>query len=425
MNQQPFMKAPLYTTMKRMFGYSLAGWLTLGALSALAQVPATGTSAGAQPSPQERAAKVKERWSTTLSAAVREFQHNNDQESANFLAGILASLDRPDGLSADALTANLARMKERVQQLVLRSAMESAASLNHAQVQVSYEPNFGQPPHPVHKTGGAPGPEGLVLYFSFDRPDENGRVHDDSGAGNDGQVSGAKWIPAGKFGGAYHFSLTNFTDQILVPNSDLLNPEAITIAAWVKTADKDGFWNRILDKDCWHGYGLSLGGDWKGGKSKRGTLQVETGRGFIGSDRVLDDGQWHHIAASYDGRTLRFYIDAVGKSRPSNKPGPLQRTSWDLCIGNSAVNYGTGELLAFDGDIDELRIYNRALSAEEVKALAKASAAAINLATPASTSAAPKASPAERLKQLKDLYEQGLISKDDYDKKVKEIMDSL
>ncbi len=65
------------------------------------------------------------------------------------------------------------------------------------------------------------------------------------------------------------------------------------------------------------------------------------------------------LAATFDGRTARCYVDGVESSRPVRN-GPLKETPWDLCIGNSVVGYGTGELLAFDGLIDEVRIYNRA-----------------------------------------------------------------
>ena len=131
----------------------------------------------------------------------------------------------------------------------------------------------------------------------------------------------------------------------------------------------DGIWHRIMDKDCWHGYCLSLGGDWEG-KQSRGKLQFETGGPYdIGSDRTLGDNQWHHVAATFDGNVVRCYTDGMEKSRQVKNHGPLKKTSWDLCIGNSVIGYGTGEMLAFDGLIDEVRIYNRALSAAEIKAL--------------------------------------------------------
>jgi hypothetical protein len=261
-----------------------------------------------------------------------------------------------------------------------------------------------------------------VLYLPFDKPDGNGVIHDESGAGNDGRVFGAKWVSDGKYGGAYRFHITNITDRIVIPNSDTLNPGNITLSAWLKAADRDGFWNRIMDKD-YSAYCFDLGGD-DNNKSARGKLQFETSAGAMGTDRALNDDRWHHIAATYDGKTLRCYIDGVEKSRPATSPGPLKKSTWDLCIGNSVVDYGTGEFLAYDGLIDEVRIYNRALTTDEIKALATATHAGADILPP-SADAAGKPDAATRLKQVKALYDQGLINKEDYDKKVKEIMDSL
>jgi len=72
-----------------------------------------------------------------------------------------------------------------------------------------------------------------------------------------------------------------------------------------------------------------------------------------------------------------------------------------------------------------VRIYNRALSAAEIKALATATHAGVDVIPTPSADNSAKPDAAERLKKVKALYDQGLINKEDYDKKVKEIMDSL
>ena len=376
--------------------------------------------------PEQQAAKLKEHWSKPLNDARLEFQNSNDRESVDFVTGILDSLDSPAGMTPAALESDLKRIESQVRELVRRGALESAASLNWAQWRIANRPGPGVtgPLHPNPKTGGSPGPGGLVLYLPFDKPDEDGVIRDESGAGNDGRVSGAKWVADGKFGGAYQFSITNLTDRIVIPNSDTLNPDYLTVSAWIKAADRDGFWNRIADKDWRNGYCLSLGGDYNG-KAPRGKPQFETGLGEVGSDRVLNDARWHHVAATYDGVHIRCYVDGVFQGHQVKNPGPLKKSTWDLCIGNSVVDYGTGEFLAFDGLIDEVRIYNRALSPDEIKTLASATQAGVNAAPVPPTDAAAKPDAAERLKKVKSLYDQGLINKDDYDKKVKEIMDSL
>ena len=319
------------------------------------------------------AAKLKEKWTKALEEARREFQNLNDRETAAFVSKIQESLDQPGGMSPAALDGYGKRMKEQVRSLVRNGALESGAALNYAQWQVLQQTGPGKkgPPQPHQRTGGTPGPGGLVLYLPFDEPDKGGVVSDKSGADNNGRVFGAKWVSEGKFGGAYQFSITNLTDRIVIPNSDLLNPDSVTVSAWIKTADSDGFWNRIADKDWRNGYCLSLGGDYKG-KSHRGKLQFECSKGYIESNRVLNDNQWHHVAATYDGHVVHCYVDGADKNHPVEKPGPLGKTTWDLWIGNSEVDYGTGEFLGFDGRIDEVRIYNRPLSPAEIKALATA-----------------------------------------------------
>jgi hypothetical protein len=328
----------------------------------------------------QKTSNLKEKWSKALNDAIRDFQSNNDQESANFVSGILASLDQPAGMSPAALAADGQRMNDRVRELVRRGALESGASLNWAAWSVLFQPGYAPngPPNPNRKTGGQPGPGGLVLYLPLNKPgdDDNGRipkefgamVRDESGAGNDGLVVGAQWVPDGKFGGAYQFHITNLTDWIVIHNSDTLNPDYITVAAWIKAADKDGFWNRIVDKDWRNGFCLSLGGDYKG-NAHRGKLVFESSAGQIEKGPALDDNRWHHVAITFDGKMISAFIDGVGQSQPAKDTGPLKKSTWDLCIGNSVVDYGTGEFIAFDGLIDEVRIYNRALSAEEVRAL--------------------------------------------------------
>ena len=374
---------------------------------------------------EQAAAKLKQKWTKALEDARHDFLNSNDRESAEFVGNILAALEQPDGMAPAALATHAERIKKQVRDLVRRGALESAACLNWAQWQVLNQPGPGfEPANPNHKTGGTPGPGGLVLYLPFDAPDGNGVVRDASGAGNDGRVYGATWEAEGKFGGAYHFHITNLTDRIVIPNSDLLNPDYITVSAWIKTSDTDGFWNRIVDKDWRKGYDLNLGGDYYG-KKARGKLGFEDPEDYVSSDRALADNQWHHVAGTFDGKVLRCYLDGKEKSQSLKTSRRLRKNSWDLCIGNTVAEDSTGEFIAYDGLIDEVRIYNRALSADEIKMLATATHAGVDVVPAPSGDNSGKPDAAERLKKVKSLYDQGLINKEDYDKKVKEIMNSL
>jgi hypothetical protein len=422
------MKNPILNLAGR---FPVASWLAVISAAALSGAVARAQTANPPvqnvPDAAQAAAKLKEKWHKALDEGRREFLKNNDRESAEFATEILDSLEKPGGMSPDALTLQGTRMERRVRELVRAGALESAATLNWELWQARNEPGPGKtgPAGAQSPTGSrsAPGPGGLVLYLPFDAPPINGVVRDESGAGNHGRVYGATWAPEGRFGGAYRFQITNLNDRIVIPNSDSLNPEQVTVAAWIKSADSDGFWNRILDKDWRNGYCLSLGGDYRG-KAPRGKLIWETSNGEVESDRSQGDDRWHHVATTFDGKAMKVYVDGAEKVKPLKNPKPLHKNNWDVCIGNSVVDYGTGEFLAFDGLIDEVRVYNRALTAAEVKALATATNAAIEIPTPAAPSDS-KTPAADRLKQLKQFLDQGLINKEQYDQKVKEIMDSL
>ena len=326
--------------------------------------------------------QLKEKWSKAITDARQDLLNSNDRASADFATAILDSLERSDGMSPSSLAGDFERMKNKVRELVRRGALESAGTLNEALLLVLNQPGPGTgPAHPNNKLGGTPGSDGLVLYLPFDTKDEGGIIHDASGAGNDGHVIGAQWVPDGRFGGAYHFSITNLDDRIVIPNSDLLNPDYITISAWIKTSDTDGFWNRIVDKDGCTGYCLCLGGGGKDLVQLRGKLAVQTGESNTPqfSLSMVGDNRWHHIAVTYDGKMLGCFVDGQEQRPPLNTLGPLAKNTWDLCIGNSVVDRGTGEFLAYDGLIDEVRIYNRALSVAEIKALETASKAGITV----------------------------------------------
>jgi len=227
---------------------------------------------------------------------------------------------------------------------------------------------------------------GLVLYFSFDQPPANGVVRDESGTGNDGKAVNVRWIAQGRRGGAFQFSRMN--SYITVSNRPSLNPAQITVAAWIKTSFSDHVYRRIFDKGCWEGFALSVGGDFY--YSSTGNTQIhidntgqivwETGSGptirhaVASTGRHVDDGRWHHLAATYDGAVQRLYLDGQLLSTELLWQGRIQANNYDLTIAGNRSNpngsYGRGEAGAsFDGLMDEVMMFNRALSPDEVRQL--------------------------------------------------------
>lgn len=211
--------------------------------------------------------------------------------------------------------------------------------------------------------------EGLILHMNFDQ-DAAGVVTDTSGLGNHGKVSGAHWTADGKQGGAYEFSADG--DQIVIANNKSLNPETLTLAAWVKTSTADATWRRVFDKSYTKGFALSIAGDWQKNKWRGlGSIEMGPGTHFALTKTMIADGHWHHLAVTFDGSAETFYVDGRGEARILwNKHSRLGSTDFDLVIGCNRSNLKEDDLgTSFRGTIDEPMLWNRALTADEVKLL--------------------------------------------------------
>ena len=266
-------------------------------------------------------------------------------------------------------------------------------------------------------------PEGirnsLILHFDFDSAPVDGKIADKSAHGNDGRAVNVAFVKDGHQGGAAKFALND--SYITVPNNQGLNPPQFTLAAWIKTSFKDKAWQRIFDKSYDHGYDITMTGG-----SSQGLAMLEVAGAGAGSGGQVADGRWHQIVGTFNAKDLVIYLDGkrVGSVRAKQQPAP---TMFDLTIGANRSDPPEEIGPSFVGLMDDVMMFNRALSAGEVQTLFKVQGGVLE-SQPASNQpvAAPaKPSAADRLKQVKSLYDQGLINKDDYDKKVKEIMDSL
>jgi hypothetical protein len=277
---------------------------------------------------------------------------------------------------------------------------------------------------------------GLILHYDFDTEPVGGKVLDKSGHGNDGQAVSVQWVADGHQGGSVSFGITN--SYITVPNNDSLNPSQITLAAWIKTGVKDETWRRILDKNFKSDFALSIGGGFVPNRDFHGkaiwevnTISNRAASGTVGSTVPVNDAEWHQVVVTYDGGEQRLYVD--GTQRQARRwSGAMPHNSSDLTLGINLTNPNPkyGEVGAsFGGLMDDVMIYNRALSTQEVAALydSQKTAVDVQLPMPAQTPAGTPARPAaaDRLKQLKDLLDQGLINQDQYDQKKKQILDSM
>ena len=182
-------------------------------------------------------------------------------------------------------------------------------------------------------------------------------VPDDSGNGHAGTVSGAAWSASGKFGGALAFNGTS--SLVTVPSSAALSlTTGMTLEAWVKPATSTG-WQTLLMRERPGGMSYGLYGFDNTGKPPAIYGHVSSDVEAKGK-AALALNVWTHVAGSYDGATLRIYVNGsqVGTTALT---GSLTSSSSPLRIGGNSV---WGEY--FNGLIDEVRVYNRALSAGEI-----------------------------------------------------------
>ena len=217
--------------------------------------------------------------------------------------------------------------------------------------------------------------QGLVLYYSFDNEPSAREIADESGQGNDGHPVNVEWIKDGHQGEAASFGLTN--SYITVPDRTKLNPDVLTLSVWIKTSYKDGAWRRIFDKGYDEGYALTMGGDNKEGGSWQGQVCLRAGKAFASSGDVqVTDGRWRHVVSTFDGADAKLYVD--GKLVTTNHfPGKVPHTTYDLTIGENRSKFGSAAFMnavgaSFNGLMDDVMMFNRALSDDEVQALFKA-----------------------------------------------------
>ncbi len=255
-------------------------------------------------------------------------------------------------------------------------------------------------------------PRGLVLYFSFDRPDAGGLVADRSGQNNNGHASGAPWNSTGKQGGG--FLLSPGESCIQVAGSRSLNVKQATFAVWFKTSRSDEFWRWILERRGSQGYALGISG--ASGHDSRGKLAFSaSGVKPCLSDGVVTDGVWHHAAVTFDGENLRMYVDGQPQKQVIPCRAEIAAIANDLTIGmNRPKPSPRAKDQSFDGMIDELMVFSRVLSADEIKAMV--SAVDPGVVKPKFS----KQQVAGRLRQLKRLFEEGLLTEDFYTRKVAE-----
>jgi hypothetical protein len=205
-------------------------------------------------------------------------------------------------------------------------------------------------------TNTPPALPGLVGAWGFEEPSGSTAL-DSSGAGNNGSLSGPART-TGRYGGGLSFDGVN--DWVVVADAPSLDlTTGMTLEAWVRPAALGSTWRTVVIKEQPNHLAYALYAGTHTGSRPSGHVFTSDDRQLLGPS-ALPLNTWSHLAMTWDGLTIRMYVNGTqvssgaltGTARTSNSP---------LRIGGTIVWPEW-----FNGVIDDVRVYNRALSAAEV-----------------------------------------------------------
>ena len=199
---------------------------------------------------------------------------------------------------------------------------------------------------------------GLVGYWSFDGKDMAGdTAYDRSGNANNGTLTGGPVRAIGKIGQGLSFGASDTDDKVSI-TSNFNGTGVVSVSAWMyPRGGGGGDFGRIITNEQL--YVAVKGSDFSLLFSR------DSGANACASlVSVWAANNWYHVVAvsPASGATVQWYINGSDATNEAGCGTPVSATSWN--IGNNA-----GSSRSFNGLIDDVRIYNRALSADEIKRL--------------------------------------------------------
>ncbi|MFC1714957.1 LamG domain-containing protein [Candidatus Poribacteria bacterium] len=203
-------------------------------------------------------------------------------------------------------------------------------------------------------------PNDVLGIWLFDEKQGNVAI-DASGNGRDGEIQGSVQPVVGKFGGG--FSFPGVSDSlVIIPHDDGLNVGAFSITAWVNYELSDQQFQAIVTKGSeatTYGYYLIIYESPPLYNIAGFTPGPQDWREAIGSTD-LTDGEWHHLAATYDRSFVRLYVDGVMEAElaVSNDPGTVDTP---LAIGAQHDGFWPSNAV-----IDEVGLFSVGLTSDEV-----------------------------------------------------------
>jgi len=200
-------------------------------------------------------------------------------------------------------------------------------------------------------------PDNLVMWLPF-----NGDASDASGSGNHGTVYGATLTDDkdGNLDSAYRFDGSD--DYIEIPDNAVLDSMSeLSVCLWVNIASKSA-WDYILSKNnnlfSSSSYGISL--DNSVDETIGFSIRTSSGTAAAITNNPQNLNQWYHICGVYDSSEVSIWENGIKQTDTGTNTGLITATSYPVRIGMAENS------LNFNGIIDDVRIYTKTLSQEEI-----------------------------------------------------------
>jgi alpha-tubulin suppressor-like RCC1 family protein/chitodextrinase len=192
-----------------------------------------------------------------------------------------------------------------------------------------------------------------------------GITPDVSGNGNAGILQNGPTQIAGQFGNAIHL---NGVNQYLSTANQQTNPQEFTMALWFRTSQAGGV---IMDFSDSH-YGASVNADRILYINNAGCLVFGVWNGSavtIVSPEVVNTNTWHHAAAVISGMGMELYLDGIRVAQNASVTTAQNVNGWWHLGYDTMTRWPAPGADFFNGDLDEVVVYNRAMQTDEVSAL--------------------------------------------------------
>jgi hypothetical protein len=200
----------------------------------------------------------------------------------------------------------------------------------------------------------------LVAHYGFEYINNLGA---DSVGGNDGSVLGGPALVAGQLGNALNFD--DIDDYVMVPNGPNFGITGdITLAAWLRRPNFAQYAAILAKTDGANTWDFDF--QFEDGQRLLTFYSDGTSPTTVRSTNGLPDTDWHHVAVTRAGDTVTFYIDGINAGT-ATMSGAFPNNPNSIRIGTDGPAWDAGSM--FNGSIDEVRIYNRALSGAQIQAL--------------------------------------------------------